>query len=374
MKDAAPIKLLSSKDGGNWDPQTKASLEKLLNKNSFKNKLVILDFDGTTVSRDIGDATFGYLVGEKKLKINEQIKSISPSFVYDGKKIDVATGTSLVDYYEKYPEATAHHTSDDTPYSNAYAWLVQIMSGFSPADIIKATEMAYSDGIAEKDSISKTGDESLVDGLGGYRRPFFHPEMVNLIGELVTHGYDVYFVTASNVWSVRWMVLNPLNKKLKEQFGTNIQVSPDRVIGISTQLIDKRDGKLYLDAYLVKENKLYATLNQDELKNYELTAQIAYPLTAYYGKISAIQKYISQSIPFLVAGDSPGDFPMLKYSENKLWIARLEKEDYQKMISALIKADPKKKWLIQPALYKKLPGFVPSNPEAKKKLIKFVSK
>ncbi len=49
---------------------------------------------------------------------------------------------------------------------------------------------------------------------------------------------------------------------------------------------------------------------------------------------------------------------MMKFSEHRLWLARLEKPDYQRTaISAICDTQPSR-WLIQPTLTKKSPGLV----------------
>lgn len=63
---------------GNWNHQTRIKINKLLKTNAFKHKKVIFDFDNTTVSRDIGEATFAYLVKNKIVKVKNTIKIIKP--------------------------------------------------------------------------------------------------------------------------------------------------------------------------------------------------------------------------------------------------------------------------------------------------------
>jgi len=187
--------------------------------------------------------------------------------------------------------------------------------------------------------------------------------MIDLVGFFIANGFNVYVLTASNILSVRYLVTKELNPKIQEKYGTTIALLPDHVIGVSTLMKDKRDGKLYKDEYLVKKNTRYRELNLKELQNYELTYELAYPLPAYEGKIEMIFKHISHDRPFFITGDSPNDHPMLEWAENRLWIARLEKNDYQEKTAKLIKESYKTKWLIQPVLYKKTPGFIASKKE-----------
>ncbi|MFN8369437.1 MAG: hypothetical protein U0T83_02295 [Bacteriovoracaceae bacterium] len=190
--------------------------------------------------------------------------------------------------------------------------------------------------------ISGTKDQTF------YRVPFFYPEIVELMNELSDNNIDIYIISASNIWTVRFMVLAYLNKKLTKK------IKPQNVIGTSTLILDEQ-FKLYKDMSLVLENEKYANLDLNELKKYKLTQEIAHPLTCYHGKVTAMMKYIKRT-PLLVSGDSSNDFPMLNYSKYKLWIARLDSPDYQ--LEA--KQNFNDTWCIQPTLVKKSPGFVSS--------------
>ncbi|PVZ70528.1 HAD family hydrolase [Pelagibaculum spongiae] len=348
-----------------WNPVVKARLEKLIFENAFKGKKVVFDFDNTTISRDIGEATFAVMAGENRLSTKNIPKSITPPFTLNGKKYSIDTVGNLPDFYEAFLSATKHQKGESTPYSNSYAWVVQIMSGMSPDQIIPFSKTAFSNNMAIKDKFNSGLKESKTHG---YRMPFFYPEMVELYGTLIKNGYDVYVCSASNVWTVRWMVLENLNPVLEAQFGEGIKIAADHVIGVSVLLMDKRDGQLYKDPLLVKSNSEYASLNKKELANYQLTSQIVYPITGYFGKVANIMKYISKERPFLIGGDSPNDLPMLDFAENRLWIARLEKMEYQERLTVQAQQSMPGNWLVQPVLYKKSPGFVANQKQLNKRL------
>ncbi len=339
---------------GKWLPDVKANLEVLIVENAGKGKKVIFDFDNTLLSRDIGEATFSAMIGEGKLTVEGMPKDISPSFTLDGKRKELK---DVKVYYETFLSATGHQPGETSIYSNGYAWLAQSMAGMTPADIVSFTEKAYANGIAINDLGNKELQETKING---YRQPFFYPEMVDLAGLFLKNGYDVYVLSASNVWTVRWMVTNQLNPMIQAKHGKNLMIAPDHVIAVATLIEDKRDGQLYKDPLLVKTNKAYADSDMAELANYTLTTQIVYPLSGYFGKVANIMKFITSERPFFIAGDSPNDHPMLNWAENRLWITRLEKMGYQeKTINQINKSLPGK-WFLQPALYKKSPGFVSS--------------
>ncbi|BBM87907.1 haloacid dehalogenase-like hydrolase [Candidatus Uabimicrobium amorphum] len=342
-----------------WCPVVKEQLEKLIADNAHKNKKVVFDFDNTMICRDIGEAMFVTMAMDQKLQLH---RDLHPSFVFAGKKHGAAYTKDIVTYYENYL-AMSKDMDDETPYANGYAWLAQVMRGISPGEVVTYTQKAFAGNIARHDQ-----EKNTQTTIRGYRRPFFYPEMVDLAGRLLYNGYDVYVISASNIWTVRWMVTKKLNKRIQKKFGKHLGIAADHVIGVSVLLKDRRDNKLYKDAYLVKNNNAYAAMNAEELENYTLTPEITYPLTGYFGKVANIFKYVSQRRPFLVCGDSPNDFPMLNWGQNRLFITRLEKIDYQKKLVEQINKSLPGKWLLQPTLYKKSPGFVSSRREIELRL------
>ena len=352
----------------NWHPETKRLLERLLNANARQSQKVIFDFDNTVVSRDIGDATFACLVKNQQLD-KVKIRAISPSFTLpgSGQEISLDNSADLTCYYEKFLLATTHHAGDDSSFFNGYLWITQAMAGLTPCDVIQATRQGYLANSASNDRANGKNTEIEVTADGTrYLAPFFQPEMVDLIGQLLLAGYDVYFVSASNVWTVRYMITVELNGLLRKQFGAPCPaIKPEKVIGVSTLLKDRRTGRLCKDPLLVRETsdqaKAYAALQTEELKNYELTNQPVYPVPVYEGKTANLLKYVVSSWldrPFLVAGDSAGDFSMLEFAQHRLWLARLEKSDYQEKVTALITSKQLANWFVQPVLCKKAAGFI----------------
>ena len=331
-----------------WVPGIKSKLEKIITIGKNKKLPVVFDFDNTLICRDIGEATFSVMSRDGILKMDILKKSFSPKIFKNN--------INLTKYYEDFLNATKHQNNDSSPYANGYAWVVQAMAGLTPKEIINNTKKAYRSGLAFRDhqSLGKQTKIVVKNDQTSYRVPYFYPQMIELVGLFLKNNYDVYIVSASNVWSVRWMA-SQLNQKLK-QMGFKKEIVLKNVIGVSTLLQDK-NGKLYKDMLLARSNDEYTNLNHKLLSELNLTAQIVYPLTGYYGKVANIIKWIGKR-PYFVAGDSPNDHPMLSFGKYKLWLARLEKEGYQKKVLSLIKEDKRKYWLIQPTLYKKSSGFV----------------
>jgi hypothetical protein len=142
--------------------------------------------------------------------------------------------------------------------------------------------------------------------------------MVELLAELIRHEFDVWVVSASNVWSVRWMTLHALNPRLLERNAPR-GIQADHVIGISTLLADDRDC-LFKDSLLVKENPAYAAMEADAVGAFRLTRHLQFPVSSSSGKVACIFDTIGRH-PHLCVGDGPGDQPMMNISEHRLWIA-----------------------------------------------------
>lgn len=195
----------------------------------------------------------------------------------------------------------------------------------------------------------------MTPGQTAYPAPFFYPEMVELIAQFVLHQFAVWIVSASNVWSVRWMVRHLLDPMLLE-CGAKQGIPPEQVIGVSVLLSDRR-GRLHKDACLVRENPAYTALDPQALAGLQLTPQLQFPVPTYSGKVGCLWDALGQP-PFFAAGDSPGDHAMLSFSRHRLWIARLDKPDYQAATAKRIQSTGPKGWILQPTLSRDTPCFV----------------
>ena len=91
-------------------------------------------------------------------------------------------------------------------------------------------------------------------------------------------------------------------------------------------------------------------------------------MNGYFGKVANIMKHITVERPFLIAGDSSNDLPMLSWAENRIWISRLEKMGYQEAMTKVMNDSLPGEWFVQPVLYKKAPGFVSSQVDLDKRL------
>lgn len=332
----------------NWMPNSRFSLEKLISENAFQNKIVVLDFDNTIICGDIGESLFKLIVKEKIIT-TDCLLSIYPSFNIDGNNISLDK-SNLYDYYNQLLNAT-DHSVDESPHLVAYAWVTQLMQNINLNTLIELT------------------DSIMYNKTSKYNNLFFYPEMIDLVGVLIKNGFQVNIVSASNIWSVRRLVGNFLNPLLEKTHGDNIFIDLKKVYGMNTLLKNNLNGQLYKDEQLLYVNE-YLNFESHEIKNYSLTPLMNFPATSYFGKVATIIKSISKEKIFLVAGDSPNDFAMQNFSDNVLWLARLNKTHYQvKAIDEIRKSN--NNWIIQPTLTENKPGFIKSFNESQTKKPKY---
>ena len=333
-----------------WRRETRRALTELIRRGAGKRLPVTMDFDNTIIWGDIGEATLAVLVKKGALTAREIPRTLSPSFrLPQGASVALDSGPDITSYYEAFLAPTAHDSADPTSLANGYAWAVEIMEGLTPWDVVQAAKEAF--------AYAEPMHQRMIEVTAGktsFPAPFFYPEMVELIGELRRHDFDVWVISASNVWSVRWMVTRALNPLL-EAHGASSGIPADHVVGISALLQDTA-GCLYKDTLLVRENQAYAAMEERALRSFRLTSRLQYPVPTYAGKIGCIWDVIGRR-PYLAAGDSPGDHAMLSFSEHRLWIMRLEKTGYQRRTLDCVRRTGMKGWMIQPVLGRETPGF-----------------
>jgi len=195
--------------------------------------------------------------------------------------------------------------------------------------------------------------------------PFFYSEMIELLARLLAASFHVWIVSATNVWSVRWMVQHALNPALKE-LGVHTGIPADHVIGISTLLTDNRN-RLFKDALLVKDDSAYAALDLERLGELRLTSRLQFPVPIYSGKVACLWDAIGRR-PHLAAGDSPGDQAMLVFARQRLWIARLDKPTTQCAAAKLARRTNPNRWIVQPVWCGQQPGFVSDPADSERRL------
>lgn len=313
-----------------WKPSVKKKLNAIIKEGSGKNLPVVFDFDNTIFCGDIGELTLKDMLKKNKIKVTDEIKAISPKFKQKDREISL----EKLDIYEYYEELhSINNRGNSISFVNAYAWSTQIFTGLSPFEIIESTKSAYEQRTNEK----------------------IYDEMLDLISELLKNKYDIYIISGSNVWTVRWMVQNAINTELtKRGFKEGIKLS--HVFGISTFMHDK-NMNLLKDFYYAEDNSDYANLKEETLKSLTLTNMLTYPLTSYAGKAGIIMENIKGK-PYIVAGDSSNDFYMLSIAKYPIWIERINKPDYQKEKAEFIKGRNLKEWISQPVRPDKACRFI----------------
>lgn len=339
-----------------WCPSAKSNLETLVRAGKGRNWHAAFDFDNTIVCGDIGEATLALLVREGLMSPDQLPATLAPPFRAAGRLVTPSSTANLADYYEAFLAPTAHGRNDPEPLANGYVWAVEAMQGLTVAQVVEATRQVHA--VSEPGKLCRI---LISPGGATWPAPFLYPEMVELIARLISASFHIWIVSATNVWSVRWMVQNVLNPALLEH-GVNHSITPDRVIGISTLISDNRN-RLFKDSLLVKEDSGYAALDIDRLGQFRLTSRLQFPVPTYSGKVACLWDAVGCR-PHFAAGDSPGDHAMLAFARNRLWIARLDKPAAQRAAATLARRTNRRRWAVQPVWCGEKPGFVADPTEA----------
>lgn len=320
-----------------WNQGIRAELQQLIETGAGQNLPVVFDFDNTVIRGDIGEATMAVLARSGQLTPKTVPATLCPVFQSPGQeRRELQTCADVVEYYLALLSPTAHGKNDPSPYATGYSWAVEAMTSLRLTDVVEASRTA----IASSQSPTSRFIE-VTSNRTSILVPTFYPEMVELLAELIRNEFDVWIVSASNVWSVRYMVLEALNPLLRER-NARAGIRADHVIGISTLLTDDQN-RLFKDAILVKENAAYASLSADATKSLRLTSHLQYPLPTYSGKLACIYDAIGRQ-PYLGAGDGPGDRAMVDICEHQLWIEPQHSPQIQPVTARLFRSANKPGW------------------------------
>lgn len=333
-----------------WTPGTRAWLDRLIRQGAGRGLPVTFDFDNTLVSGDVGEATLAMLVRQKRL-MPATVAALTPAFrTGEGTRVSASTGPDLTAYYEALLGGTGHGPDDPSPLTQGYTWAVRIMAGLTPRQVVQATRAVALRAVPGE----KRGLE-VTPGKTAYPLPWFHAPMVELVAVLLRQGFAVWIVSASNVWSVRWMVQHQLNPALAD-LGYPEGIPPQQVVGVSPLLRDRK-GQILKDRVLVRSDEGYARLEPARLSRFTLTGELDLPAPVYSGKVACLWDALRRP-PWLAAGDSPGDLPMLAFAQHRLWLARLEKPAYTAAMLEERRASHRGSWSFQPVLMSAHPGLV----------------
>jgi len=318
-----------------WSNAARGSLEKLIRQGAGKGLPAVFDFDNTIVAGDIGEAVLAILSRQKRITPKSICRTLCPPVRAGARRLTIAQCSDVMQYYEALLSPTIHGDADPTPLANGYVWATQALEDLSLHEITAATQTAFELGLS---------GEQIRAGTRIYPAPRFFEQVVELIARLLNFDYQVWVVSASNVWSVRWMVAQGLNPLLNKH-GAHSGIKPDQVIGVATLLSD-RNGDLLKDSVLVRQNRAYAGLSGDWAGALRITRHLQFPAPVYSGKVACILDAIGTN-PYFCAGDSPSDHAMLRLSRHRLWFARPDKPQSQKATRDLIREFGDTGWILQ---------------------------
>jgi len=341
-------------DKAGWTDTVYEKLTGIIAGSAGQGKMVVFDFDNTTQARDISEAMLAQAQQADVIDPKTLSPAMFPPFTSaDGKQMAISAG--IYDYYE----ALLDSGGDSDPFRE-YSSLpmpASVFNGRTVGDFVAQTSAVYNGGSGAEDL--KSGVQSKILGAG---RPFIYPQMADLYGNLRSHGYDVWVVSAGIGWAVRWMVQNALNPAIVAKYGKDAALPLDQVVAVSTLMKDRGTGKLVSDYQLTHQTPDAAYINLEPARIAQLEI-LALPdgLTSWRGgKTGAIDNVITRGELFMAAGDSFGDVEMLNRAPNRLVVSRMNKPDLAAGFAGEISKAPNANWMLQPAINSAPVGFLTS--------------
>jgi phosphoserine phosphatase len=348
-------------DRAGWTDTVYQKLTETIAASAGQNKIVVFDFDNTTLARDIGEAVLANAQQSRALDGKTLPSTLFPSFsTSTGKQVSVGDG--IFDYYE----AVMDSGGDADPFREFSSLPMpgSAFQGRTIADFLAQTAAVYDNGSGAGDLAS--GKQSSILSTG---RPFIYPQMADLYGNLRRNGYDVWIVSAGISWAVRWMVQNALNPAIVDKYGAEAALPLDRVVAVSMLIKDRNTGQLVSDYQLTHRDPdpAYINLEPVRMSQLEITA-LPGGLTSWRGgKVGAIADVISRGELFMVAGDSMGDVEMLTLAPNRLVVSRMNKPDLAEGFAKEITDAPQANWMVQPTINSAPVGFLTTKCEMAQK-------
>lgn len=248
----------------------------------------MFDLDHTLLDGDIGDHVFRLLDEQRLLRRIPIMRGISGKGESLSAMARYGNHETSWDLYQRALRE-ADTAGDEGAVADIYAWMTVSMAGLTPSQIREATREGWT--------------------RSGLRT---RSETVALAGELLTSGFDLWIVSATNLWSVRWVVEHKINPLLQEETGLSIPLS--HVEGMTTELSGSESSS---------ESRL--------------TEVLKIPCPTFKGKAALLQERLAAP-PFLVCGDSPNDGAMLRLAQcrvvvpravHNVWAQNLEHESVQ---------------------------------------------
>lgn len=352
--NAAAVTGVPELDRAGWTDSVYQRLTETIAASSGQGKIVVFDFDNTTQARDVGEAMLARVQETNAIDPASLSPALFPPFnTADGKPMAITDGIST------YYDAVLDSAGDADPFReySSLPLVATTFTGRTLSDFLAQTAAVYDDGAGAADLEST--DESMILGAG---RPFIYPQMADLYGNLRSHGYDVWVVSAGVTWAVRWMVQNAVNPAIVEKYGPEAALPMDHVVAVTTLLKDRETGKLVSDYQMTHQNPepAYFELDPGRMSQLEILA-IPDGLSSWRGgKAGAIDNIISRGELFMVAGDSMGDVEMLARADNRLVISRMNKPALAEGFAEEIAKAPDANWMLQPTINSAPAGFLPT--------------
>lgn len=328
------------KDGA-WEVKARRTLERVLTRGAGQGLDLVFDFDNTIISGDIGEAVLAILAKTGRLEPSSICETLCPDLPHNSAgPLQLRRCNNIMEYYEGLLVPTAHGKRDPTPLANGYVWATQVLERLKLSEVLEATRQVFQLG-------ASAGRDRAAITVGNLKCPVpkFREEFVELLSVALRLGYRPWIVSASNVWSVRWMVVHELNPRLRK-LGALKGLPAEQVIGLATLLSDS-SGRLYKDSVLVREDGEYANFGNGLFNSLQVTRHIQFPAPVYSGKVACILDAIGHN-PYLSAGDSPSDHPMLRVSKHRLWVERPDKPETQRLTRKLIESTGASGWIVHP--------------------------
>ncbi|MFU8806051.1 MAG: HAD family hydrolase [Bradymonadaceae bacterium] len=271
--------------------------------------VAVFDFDNTCIVNDIGELFSHYLIDEMlyRYDLDAFWDLIHPEDGRDELLRLTKTLSSAVPDPGSHPDFERYLGDMGALYgrrlgragkADCYEWAVRLHVGMRPDEVRRLADLAIrrelGRALYEEQRTSSCGRTTTISR--GIR---VIEEMHTLIRTLDRSGFDVWIVSASNIWTV-------------EVFAAFFGVPTERVLG--NRLVEDDDGVL--------------------------TAETSRPVLFRQGKVEAIERYIGQR-PVLAFGDAETDLEMLAWASDLAVVI-------DKGCDVLMKEARRSGWAVQP--------------------------
>lgn len=283
---------------GHWEQDVADGLEQLVRSHGRSSAgydptappVVVFDFDNTVIRGDIGRAFFDWMALHDRFRFDAAVWQALPDDKREAireahqslQQLPAAerADSAELQRFRKRMHRAYWSLCHDTDPAQCYPWQVRFYAGYTP-DAVRAMAAEVFAAELKRPLGSepiRAGDDDPAPAITstGIR---LHPEILQLMELLKTHGFELWVVTAGPQWVVQGAA-------------AHLPLEAERMIGMRTVLADG-----------------------------ELTTEMAEPPTFREGKVAAIEEFIGRK-PLLVVGDSWTDAEMMAYGQHAVLIDR----------------------------------------------------